>query len=71
MGTTAIRDEELQPRSRVLFELAGELLADVLVPRKGNARLELEYQDGKLKWIQPSPRIPAEQLGEYEQPGAD
>lgn len=58
--------EVLPPASRVLVELLAKILDEHLGTARGVCRLELELHDGKLKWLQPSPRVPASKLGDFE-----
>jgi hypothetical protein len=62
----ALPAEVLPPSTRVLAELIARLLDERLGTAHGGCRIELEFFDGHLKWLQPSPRVKAGELGGYE-----
>lgn len=66
MAEQALKAEELPPTTRVLAELIARLLHPRLGTAKGGCRIELEFFDGHLKWLQPSPRIKASDLEGFE-----
>lgn len=66
MANEPLPAEVLPPTTRVLAELIASLLDEHLGTAQGNCRLELEFQDGKLKWLQPSPRVPARDLEDFQ-----
>jgi hypothetical protein len=66
MATEALPAEQLPPSTRVLAELIARLLDERLGTARGACRIELEFHDGKLKWLQPSPRVKATELDGYE-----
>jgi hypothetical protein len=66
MADQALPAEQLPPSTRVLAELIARLLDEKLGTARGGCRIVLEYYDGHLKFLQPSPRIKPDDLRGYE-----
>jgi hypothetical protein len=66
MADQALQADQLPPSTRVLAELIARLLDERLGTGRGGCRIELEFYDGHLKWLQASPRVKAGELGAYE-----
>ena len=66
MAAGVLPADKLPATTRVLAELIARLLDDRLGTAQGACRIELAFFDGKLKWLQPSPRIKSGELEGFE-----